>query len=389
MPVLAVNDSTATAIPLDASHSTASDQLTGNSGGAFRYYSFVYPGAGVPVPITMQAQPGHGTTGVAAGFNVYGPGGFSIPAIASDQSTTSSSYGATVSSATAGTYFIQVFNYIQGLPLSFQLAVNGLQATPTPGAGSSPSQPIVLQQTSVTTGGQLTGSTSGAFTFYLVNYPGAQTPMTITVGYSPITSTSDKAVGCNLYRNEPTSPSTSTLVGQCAESGRNATSATTTFTLRADGAAPYLLQVNNYLAGITIDFTLIVTGMTGPMAQVSTNTTSESAFVLSPASPAAQGQLVGNSQGGFNYFVMQYPGGNANVLITLTSPPNSQIGDGTFGFNLYVGSNHVGQSNAGLDALGERTTTFALTQSDAQTFGIQVFNYANATASYVITVQGL
>jgi hypothetical protein len=392
-PVVAANDSTATAVRLDATNTTESAQLVGNSGGAYRYYAFDYPGGGGAVPIAMRAQPGHGTTGVAAGFNVYGPGGYSAAAITSDQSTTDSGYALAVSSLTPGRYYVQVFNYVQGLPMSFQLAVDGLtpsaQPAPPPGTGSSPSQAVTTQATTLTTGGQLAGTSSGAFAYYVLDYPGGQQPMTITVGYSPITPTSDRAVGCNLYLSGLDASTGSAPVGQCAETGRNASSATTSFTLRADGAGRYLLQVTNYLSGVSIDYTLIVTGLTGPVAQVGDVSTPDRAFVLSAAQPAARGQLAGNSAGRFAYFLLPYPGGNASVRTTLTAQPNSQIGDGAFGFDLYRGSDSAGTADARLDAQGQRTATWVIEQGDAQTFGVQVFNYAKTTAVYVITVQGL
>jgi hypothetical protein len=391
-PALAVNDSTATAVHLGASSATASDQLTGNSGGAYRYYAFEYPGGAGAVPISMRAQPGHGTTGVAVGFNVYGPDGYSAGAIASDQSTTETTYALAVSSLSPGTYYVQVFNYVQGLPMSFQLAVGGLSVSAQPvepGAGSSPGRAISTDLSSLTTGGQLEGSTSGAFAYYALNYPGGQEPMTITVGYSPSTSTSDRAVGCNLYRGYLSSPGDSALAGQCAETGRNERSATTSFTLKADGAEPYLLQVTNYLPGVAIDYTLIVTGMAGPVATVGGVSTPESALVLSAAQPAARGRFAGSSAGQFQYFLLQYPGGNVDVRVTATAQPNGQIGDGMFGFKLYRGAESAGAADATLDAQGQRTATWVIDQGDAQLFGIQVFNYSNTTATYMIAVHGL
>src|SRR5579884_1038950 len=138
----AVNDTNATAQPMDAAHNTASDTLTGNSGGAYRYFAVNYPGGGVPVPITMTAQPGFGTGGVATGFKVYGPTGFIGDAIVNDHSTTSSTYAFTISHTIPGAYYVQVYNYIQGMPMSFQLNVGGLGAAPPqPAAAPAPVAP--------------------------------------------------------------------------------------------------------------------------------------------------------------------------------------------------------------------------------------------------------
>src|SRR5947208_2046327 len=82
----------------------------------------------------MTAQPGFGTGGVATGFKVYGPTGFIGDAIVNDHSTTSSTYAFTVAHTIPGTYYIQVYNYIQGLPLNFQLSVGGLGSASQPPA---------------------------------------------------------------------------------------------------------------------------------------------------------------------------------------------------------------------------------------------------------------
>jgi len=393
-PVLAANDSTATAVRLAASGATASDQLTGNSGGAYRYYAFEYPGGAGAVPITMRAQPGHGTTGVAVGFNVYGPDGYAAGAITSDRSTTDSTYALAVSSLRPGTYYIQVFNYVQGLPMHFQLDVNGLTASAQPvgpGAGSSPGRAISTDLSSLTTGGQLAGSTSGAFAYYALGYPGGQEPMTITVGYSPSTPTSDRAVGCNLYRGYPASPGGSALAGQCAETGRNESSATTGFTYSGDAAERFLLQVFNYLPDLTVNYTLIVSGLAGPVAEVGDISSPDRAFVLSASQPAAVGTLSGDKSGHFHYYVLQYRGGNREVRITASTEPNARLGDGEFGFNLYNGPNSVGAAKGNLDDKSRRTATLIVNQSDAATLGIQVYNYSanNVDARYAITVNGL
>src|SRR5262245_60152812 len=75
LSALALNDTTESATPLSGANAGANDTLVGNSGGAFRYFRIDYAGGGLPVPISMRAQPGRGTGGVATGFKVYGPTG--------------------------------------------------------------------------------------------------------------------------------------------------------------------------------------------------------------------------------------------------------------------------------------------------------------------------
>src|SRR4051812_40493103 len=104
LPALAVNDSAESAMVLTASNSSVSDTVTGNSGGAFRYFRIDYPGGGVPVPISMRAQPGRGTGGVATGFKVYGPAGLAGEAVGDDRSTSDSAYAFTLANTVPGAY---------------------------------------------------------------------------------------------------------------------------------------------------------------------------------------------------------------------------------------------------------------------------------------------
>src|SRR5581483_1941510 len=401
---LAVNDTNATAQPMDAAHNTASDTLTGNSGGAYRYFAINYPGGGVPVPITMTAQPGFGTGGVATGFKVYGPTGFVGDAIVNDHSTTSSTYAFTIAHTIAGTYYVQVFNYIQGMPLSFQLSVGGLGAAPQPAAPTAPPAPtaaapdnttpegaIVLSQTTSTSGGTLPGKRDGNFNYFWLDYPGGNTNMTITLGYSPLALNSDQAVGFKVYRQDPSDPTKAQVAGESSETGRNSSSATEGFTLNQGAAERVLLQVFNYLDGITINYTLIVSGLAGPVVDAGDVSTPDKALTLAPnAQLAARGNFVGDKSGRFNYFLFPYPGGNKVVTVTVTSEANAQIGDGQFGFNLWDGTNRVGTAAGGVDQRGRRTASLTINQGDAKLFGIQVYNYTpGIDVHYTIAITGI
>lgn len=415
---LAVNSSTDTAQPLDASQPSAADTLVGNSGGAFRYFAISYPGGGLAVPITMRAQPGRGTAGVATGFKLYGPTGLIGEAIVNDRSTTDSTYAFTLVHSVPGTYYIQVYNYIQGLSLTFQLNVSGLpaplatapEAAPAAGAGApsqgssaapgsaaprpdntTPDGAIVLTQQAVTTGGLIQGSRGGSFNFFWLDYPGGSSDMSITIGYSPITATSDQAVGFKLYRQDPTNPTRAILAGQSSETGRNSSSATAGFTLNAAPAERYLLQVYNYLDGVTVNYTLIASGLAGPVVDAGDVSSPDKALVLQPnAQLAARGAFKGDRSGRFHYFLFPYPGGNRVVKVTVTSAANADVGDGQFGVNLYDGSNQVGTASAGLDSRGLRSATIVINQADPRQFGIQLYNYTpGVEVQYTITITGV
>lgn len=413
---LAVNTVEA-AVPLDAARSSAADTLIGDSGGAYHYYAIAYPGGGAVVPITMRAQPGRGTGGVATGFKVYGPSGLFGEAIVNDNNAQDSTYALTLTHTLPGTYYVQVYNYIAGLPLTFQLNVGGLGAAPAPAPaapaaapraespGAAPSAPaapvapdnttpegaIVVNLTNATTGGLLPGRRDGSFNYYWLDYPGGGTNMTITLGYSPLAQNSDRAVGFKLYRQDPTDPSRAVVAGESGETGRDPHSATEGFTLNADAAERYLLQIHNYLDNHQINYTLIITGLAGPVVEAGDVSSPEKALTLAPNHQlAARGALTGDPSGRFHYYLFPYPGANTVVRVNVTSTPNGDVGEGQFGVNLYDGANQVGTARAGVDAQGRRSATIVINQGDAKLFGIQVYNYTpGIEIQYTITITGV
>lgn len=422
----AANDTMEGALLITGANPGVGDTLVGNSGGAFRWFRIDYLGGGRPVPISMRAQPGRGTGGVATGFKLYGPSGLIGDAVGDDRSTSDSGYAFTLAHVTPGPYYIQVYNFVQGLALNFQLNVSGLPApsapapAPPPEEGAAPVQgapvdpppappgpaapavpfvtpnnssgdrPVVATGTTFTSGGTLAGKAGGSFHYFALDYPGGRTNMSITVGYSPITGESSKGVGFNLYRPDPSVKEGAVVVGFASETGRNESSATTGFTYSGDAAERFLLQVLNYLPNTTINYTLIVTGLAGPVVEVGDISDPGKAFVLSLSNPAAVGHLPGDRSGRFHHFLLQYPGGDREVRITATTESNARIGDGEFGLNVYKGADNVGTARGHLDDKSRRTATLTIRQLDGQTFGIQIYNYsAGAQADYAITVSGL
>jgi hypothetical protein len=393
----AANSTIEQAAPITAANPTVGDNLIGDSGGAFRYYAIEYPGAGLPVAIVMRAQPGRGTAGVATGFKVYGPMGLFGEAIGDDRSTTDSTYTLTLAHGTPGTYHVQVFNFISGLPLSFGLTVSGLPGAPAaapadaPGPAAAPptqsesaQQPSQTTGTSFTTGGLLPANPTGSFAYYDLEYPGGRAKMAITIGYSPIAQGSEQAVGFNLYARD------GTLVGTSAESGRNEGSATEVFTLEADDAEKYLLQVFNYHQSASITYTLIVTGLTGPILEVGDLSSPASAVLLSPSVINARGTLVGDRTGRFHYFLVAYPGADREVRLTVTFDA-APVGDQEVGFNIFKDAERAGIAIGNLtSSKGKRVAQLTIKEVDARTFGIQVYNYSPGQAvRYLINVQGL
>jgi hypothetical protein len=418
-PALA-NTTIEQAARLDASNSSVADGLIGDSGGAFRYYAIDYPGGGVAVPMVMRAQPGRGTAGVGTGFKVYGPSGHFGDAIGDDRSTTDSTYHLTLVHSLPGTYHIQVYNFIAGLPMSYQLQVSGLgpapseaaappqaappaegppagegapppAAAPAPtGAPTTPERALRPQVRDLTTGGLLPGDSAGSFHYYELDYPGGRTKMTLTLGYTPIASDSEQLVGFRLYRPNTAVPEGTELIGTSAQTGRDGSSATEGFTLEADDGERYLLQIFNYMPGTQINYTLIVTGLTGPIHDAGDVSDPSRAFVLNASQIAAHSTLAGDPGGKFHYYLLQYPGGDREIRVTVTFEA-AGLAESEVGFNVWKDAERVGVAQGILGAKGKRTATLTVKQADARTFGVQVFNYSQASrsAAYTITVTGL
>jgi hypothetical protein len=398
---------------LDASNASVADNLIGDSGGAFRYYAIDYLGGAVPIPIVMRAQPGRGTAGVGTGFKVYGPNGLFGDAIGDDRSTTDSAYYLTLASTIPGTYYIQVYNFIAGLPMSYQLQVSGLgpaaaaPPAPAPAEGAppaagappppvapveprSPEQAIRPQVRDLTTGGILPGSGGGSFAYYELDYPGGRTKMTITLGYSPIAQTSEERVGFRLYRTNPDAPGGTDLAGTSAQTGRDQSSATEGFTLEVDDGDRYLLQLFNYMEGTPISYTLIITGMAGPIHEAGDVSDPGRAFVLNASRISARSTLPGDAGGRYHYYLLEYPGSDREVRITVTFEA-AGIGESEIGFNVWKETERAGVAQGVLGTRAKRTATLTLKQTDPRIFGVQLFNYSHSgqSAPYTITVTGL
>ncbi len=94
--------------------------LIGNPAGAFVMYEIAYPGDEVKLTVELRYSPADTVTSSAFGLNVYSYGGFSgrgEPKADGEPGVFEFSY----SSADATTLVVQVYNYLDGWPVSFTL----------------------------------------------------------------------------------------------------------------------------------------------------------------------------------------------------------------------------------------------------------------------------
>jgi hypothetical protein len=143
------------------------------------------------------------------------------------------------------------------------------------------------------------------------------------------------------------------------------------------------------LRSILLCFLLVGTLVAPPLAQAA-NTTLDQTQKLDVTSPSVVGTLVGSPGGAYNYYQVNYQGGNAPILFTLTYSPFWGSGNNTFGFNLYGPS--------GLTFAGQVTGTngntataqFTLVNGAAMSVLVQVYNYSNGgSVNYTLTMSGL
>ncbi len=103
--------------------------LVGNRAGSFAYYDIEYPGDGRIITIQLDMAPGDPAALPGLGFNVYGFNGYWIGegTQALDKEDRKVLRWA---DHNPGPWLIQVYNYLDGVPVNFHLEVSGLPVPP-------------------------------------------------------------------------------------------------------------------------------------------------------------------------------------------------------------------------------------------------------------------
>jgi hypothetical protein len=239
----------------------------------------------------------------------------------------------------------------------------------------------------------LVGTTGGAYQYYTVRYQGSNAPVNFMLSYQPGFGTGNQAFGFNLY-----GPSGMAFAGQVTNTTSN--SAIAQYTLTNVNAMTVLIQVYNYTAGGSVDYTLTVTGLSGGSTTVLSGGSATSpgqAKPITTPNAAIGGSLHGTLAGTFNYFTLQYPGGNASMTITMNaSPIYTAPGNLPYGFQVYQTlpngqTSLVASSVVTAQSISSNSMTLSATvvQPAAATYQLQVFNYwQNVSVNYGIQVTG-
>ncbi|HVC32650.1 MAG TPA: hypothetical protein VNL16_03985 [Chloroflexota bacterium] len=385
----AANDSAQSPMALSAATNSASDILVGSTGGAYRYYQFRYQGGNAPVLVSLSFQPAfEGSTNQAFGFNLYGPSGLSFQGTWTGNNGNTATIQYTLTNPAAMDVLTQVYNYTNGMQVNYTLTVSGLSGGSATGlvatTNTTPGQALNVTTINATLGGSIVGNAAGAFQFYNLRYPGGNAPLTITMNATPVYNAQGQAYGFNVYRANPLTGNT-TLVASAVPTAGDVNSSTVTATVTEPSATVYQLQVFNYWPGVAVSYGINATGLAGAAPAVSGNGDAGHAVVLNSARQGATETLQGNSGGAFNYFLVNYPGSESQLSISITYSSLDGAPDHAEGFAVYSGSSLQATVNPSDDGTGVHSATWGYSNASAGTFGIQVFNYApGTTVSYTI-----
>lgn len=331
--------------------------LNGSGGGAYAYYAIDYPGDGSVITIRLKFSPHDPVARLGVGFNVYGPHGYQIGS--GEPTQDPGLLRLKWADRKPALWLIQVYNYIPDMTLSYNIAVAGL---PYP-----PATPVY---------GTLTGNPAGAFDYYNIDYPGDERTLEMKLTFSP--DMRGEAVGFNVYGPDQR---------RIAKGGPTEDIGVREVRHSDDEAAPWLVQIYNYVTGFTISYDFVVKGLSEPPvpsgatpapAPAPPPTPSAAATPAQPetTSPWAWGSLAGNRAGAYAWHEFYYPGDNSKASIRMTLDPDTPaMGEGV-SFVVYGPSGVVARGRT-TNTSGEREATFA--SGVAGTYVVQVYNYVQGT----------
>jgi len=223
-----------------------SHMLTGNGGGAFAYYAIDYPGDGRVVTIELRYVPADPVTKLGVGFQVYGPNGYWIGQ--GLQMANSDGVGVTqlqYSDHNPATWLVQVYNYLPGHNVWYDIVAQGLP--PVPAAPAAPA-PLASPPagSSLAAAGQLVGNGGGAFAKYDLTVPAYSSDVLVTLTWWPDDPVIATGVGFVVYGQS----------GEVARGDPTGRPGERSVTLPAGRPGSYLVQIYNYMPGLAIGYVL-------------------------------------------------------------------------------------------------------------------------------------
>jgi hypothetical protein len=247
--------------------SPVSGALTGDSSGAFAFYTIDYPGDLRVVTIELDFVPADPVTCLGVGFTVYAPDGFLIGEGTRKDERYPGVLSLDYSDDDSATWLVQIYNYIPNRVVDYTLVAKGLPSAPMlPGVTQSPPTPAPesptptppaptptpevesevepVPGTELPASGTLRGSRGGAFAVYDLPYAGDGSGMTVTMSFVPDNPGISTAVGFVIY-----GPSGEAAIGK--RTGRPAERQTT---FSSDQPGSYIVQVYNYAEDLIVHY---------------------------------------------------------------------------------------------------------------------------------------
>ena len=228
--------------PILIDHDRSYDfSVLGSRAGAFAYFSIEYPGDASVITMELDMAPGDPAAQLGLGFNVYARNGYLIGSARRSEDKVDRKV-LMWADRNPSPWLIQVYNYLEGVPVGFHLQVTGLPLpAPTPLPVMEPSQAVEFSAVT----DAIIGSRAGNFRYYKVESAGDGSEVVLQLYHDPDNRWVANAFGINVY-----APIDGLLVAQ----GRHEVS------FKLEYAGTYLLQVYNYLDGALVHYSLDMAG---------------------------------------------------------------------------------------------------------------------------------
>lgn len=244
--------------------SSASGSVTGAPTGAFEYFTFNYPSSLPTGTLTMNFSPADPVTANGVGVDLW-QNGSEIASMNGVGGSVAGTNSVSVYSGAAGPVLVQVYNYNPGVPVSFQLSLNGVPvaqpAAPAPSSASSSSAATKPSTPATGTGtasspialtkpmsGTIAGSSTGGFAYYTEPYPGDGSTHTVTLSFSPSDLDTSNGLFVVVYQAGAEIGSTQANV--------TSTPGVLSIPFGSTTNAPVEIQIANYTPGTTVSYTI-------------------------------------------------------------------------------------------------------------------------------------
>jgi hypothetical protein len=239
------NTNPSQALGIEEKFLSVTGSVTGQSSGAFNYYTFEYPGVDWETRINLTFRPGRWLNDDSFGFYLFD--GEDWVAAGSEAQRTDEwvSKSLTFRRFQPGTIGIQVYNYVDGVQGEYTLTVDGAVGAVVSAAGNdSPQWAVELTPTIGEARGRFPSQDGASFHYYGLNYQGGNEPITMALSFRPQRGVTGDGIGINVYRGADL-----VATSQLAD-GRNAGESLAYLTWRADQPGYYGVQVFNYARNV-------------------------------------------------------------------------------------------------------------------------------------------